>query len=493
VDHTVYEEPRCARDPASRAARGVLVDAAGVDALPELSVEAFDVEPDRLRVAAELGIAQLVLMREEAIVHLPEPSLRAGGLGGLRRGGGTGMQIRHRKVPEHEPEPVAEALEQVQHHGIGLAAVRALEVAVLDQRHGGVGRAAHVISRDIDGRGERCSLHIGTIPSMPGPGDIEAEIDRLYGLPLDEFVKARDELARSLRQADRRSDAATVKELRKPTVGAWALNQAARTRRDDLRELLEAGDALRVAQERLLAGGDRGELRDATERERELVSRLAQAAAVIGGEAGRSATLEPRLRATLHAASLDESVRGELAAGRLVREREPVALGALAVGEAEPESGPAKRATGRRKAAEPRRAARGRGRARAEDPDAQRAERLAELEDRVREARERAEAAAGALSEAEQDAADARERAKAAAAELGEAERAERAAGKAVQDAERAQRAARKDVRGADDAKRAARKAVAEAERAAKRLAREAEQLLAADAKPRPTRRRRRG
>jgi hypothetical protein len=326
---------------------------------------------------------------------------------------------------------------------------------------------------------------------MSDPGDIEAEIDRLYGLPLDEFVTARDELARSLRQADRRSDAAAVKGLRKPTVGAWALNQAVRTRRDDLRELLEAGDALRLAQERLLAGGDRAELRGATEREREVVSRLAEAAAVIGGEAGRSAALEPRLQATLHAAALDEGVREELAAGRLVRESEPVALGSLTLGAPEPASGAARRGAPPRKAAEPRRSARGRGRTRAEDPEAKRAEELAELEDRVRDARERAEAAATAVSEAEQDAADARERAETAAAELEEAKRAERAARKAVQDAERAKRAARKAVQEADGAKRAARKEAQDAERAAKSLAREAERLLAADANPRAPRRRR--
>jgi hypothetical protein len=335
---------------------------------------------------------------------------------------------------------------------------------------------------------ERCGFHIGTIPGVPEPGDIESEIDRLYGLPLDEFVKARDELARSLRGAGRRSDAATIKELRKPTVGAWALNQAVRTRRGDVDELLDAGEALRVAQERLLAGGDRAELRDATEREREVVSRLAGAAAVIGGEAGRSAALEPRLQATLHAAALDESVRKELAAGRLIREREPVALGALAV-DAEPTGGTARRAAAGRKAAEPKRPARGRGRAPAAGAEAKREDRLAELEGRVREARERAEAAAAALSEAEREAASAHERAEAATTERKAAERAERAARKAVQDAERAQRGARKAVQQADAAKRAARKTAQEAERAARRLAGEAERLLAADANPRARRR----
>jgi hypothetical protein len=329
---------------------------------------------------------------------------------------------------------------------------------------------------------------------VPDPGDLEAEIDRLYGLPLDEFVKARDELARALRRADRRPDADRVKGLRKPTVGAWALNQAVRTRRDDLRELLDAGDALRAAQERLLAGGDRAELREAGERERELVSRLAEAAVAIGGEAGRSGGLEPRLRATLHAPALDERARAELAAGRFVREREPVALGALAVGEPEPASEPAKRTGARAGAAS--RATRGRGRDRADEPAAKRrgdrGEELAELQGRVREARAEAEEAGSALADAERDAASARERADAAAADRKDAVRAERAARKAVKGAERAERDARKAVQDADATKRAARKAAQQAQRALERVEREAERVLSSEGGSAAPRRRRR-
>ena len=329
---------------------------------------------------------------------------------------------------------------------------------------------------------------------MPDPGDLEAEIDRLYGLPLDEFVKARDELARALRRADRRPDADRVKGLRKPTVGAWALNQAVRTRRDDLRELLDAGDDLRAAQERLLAGGDRAELREAGERERKLVSRLAGAAVAIGGEAGRSGGLEPRLRATLHAATLDERARAELAAGRLVREREPVALGALAVGEPEPARDPATRTGARAGAAS--RATRGRGRGRADEPAAKRrgdrGEELAELQGRVREARAEAEEAGSALADAEQEAASARERADAAAADRKDAVRAERAARKAVQGAERAERDARKAVQDADATKRAARKAAQQAQRALERVEREAERVLSSEGGSAAPRRRRR-
>jgi hypothetical protein len=322
---------------------------------------------------------------------------------------------------------------------------------------------------------------------MADPGDLEAEIDRLYALPLDEFVEARDELARLLRSADRRPDATTVKALRKPTVGAWALNQAVRTRRADIRELLEAGGALRAAQERLLAGGERADLRDATEREREVVSRLAEAAVAIGGEAGRSGALEPRLRATLHAAALDETVREELAAGRLVREHEPVALGALAVDEPQPT-----RAAAGRRAAEPSRTRRARRGGRAADPAAERAGKLAELKDRVAEARERAETAASALADAERRAADARERADAAGMERKDAERAERAARKAVKEAERAERSARKTAQDAEGAKRAARKAAQEAGRDAERLEREAQRAVSDDADSGTPRRRRR-
>ena len=222
------------------------------------------------------------------------------------------------------------------------------------------------------------------------------------------------------------------------------------------------------------------------------MSRLADAAVAIGGEAGRSGALEPRLRATLHAAALDEGVRDELAAGRLVREREPVALGVVAVDEPEPTSGSSTPAAAGRKAAEPSRTRRGRRRARAEDPAAERAGKLAELKDRVAEARERAETAASALADAERQAADARERADAAGGERKEAERAERAARKAVKEAERAERSARKTAQDAEGAKRAARKAAQEAGRAAERLEREAQRALSDDADSGTPRRRRR-
>jgi hypothetical protein len=156
----------------------------------------------------------------------------------------------------------------------------------------------------------------------------DADIDRLYGLPLDEFVAQRDALAKSLRAGGDREGATAVKALRKPTAGAWALNQAVRRRQQETQALLAAGERLREAHKALLSGGGREELREAMEEQRELTSILADCAEAIASETGKSGpALKERVRSTLHAAALDEGVREELAHGRLVREHEAVGLG----------------------------------------------------------------------------------------------------------------------------------------------------------------------
>ena len=67
------------------------------------------------------------------------------------------------------------------------------------------------------------------MPSSDGadtepPDDLDAAIGAIYGGPLDEFVTARDGLARELRAAGRRDDATAVRKLAKPRRLAWALD-----------------------------------------------------------------------------------------------------------------------------------------------------------------------------------------------------------------------------------------------------------------------------
>jgi len=73
--------------------------------------------------------------------------------------------------------------------------------------------------------------------------------EELYGLPGDEFVGARDALARSLAKDKQRDEAAAVKKLRRPTRSAEVLNHLARSEPKAIAKLTAAGDALRKALE----------------------------------------------------------------------------------------------------------------------------------------------------------------------------------------------------------------------------------------------------
>jgi hypothetical protein len=153
---------------------------------------------------------------------------------------------------------------------------------------------------------------------------LEADIDGLYALSLDEFTVARDELARTLRTEGEREAAREVKRLRRPSLAAWALNQV---RRDDPRgveQLIAAGERLRDATERLLTAGEREPLERATAEERRLVKALARHAErqLVGAGHPASGAVQSKLLATLRAAASDAEARESLSVGRLVRDYE---------------------------------------------------------------------------------------------------------------------------------------------------------------------------
>jgi hypothetical protein len=147
-------------------------------------------------------------------------------------------------------------------------------------------------------------------------------IDRLYGLPLEEFVAARDALAKELRAAGDRDEATAVKKLAKPTRAAWAVNMLARSHADEVRALVDAGAALAGAQEELLGGAEPAVLRQAAEAARALVDALAAQAPVDGAT-------RDKVRATLHAATVDAEAREEVASGRVLKERAASGFGGL--------------------------------------------------------------------------------------------------------------------------------------------------------------------
>jgi hypothetical protein len=151
------------------------------------------------------------------------------------------------------------------------------------------------------------------------------EVDRLYELPLEEFTAARNELAKRLGDA-------SVKQLKKPTVPAWTVNQLARTREVDIRRLLRAGEQLEQAQRQAVEGGDQKAFQRARDAERDALRRLRSQAVDLlraGGHPANDSTLE-RVASTLRAGSATEEGRALLREGHLSEELEPQGFGALA-------------------------------------------------------------------------------------------------------------------------------------------------------------------
>jgi hypothetical protein len=164
--------------------------------------------------------------------------------------------------------------------------------------------------------------------------NVDDELDRLYGLPLEEFTAARNTLAREARKAGEREAADQLKTLPKPPISAWVVNQLARRQRMQVRSLLTAGERLRKAQEQLLRGGSPNELQEAFERQREVVAALLESAKEILGSAGHpatEATLE-RVRGTLSAAAGSEEAKRLVQEGRLTEDLDPAGFGPLALG-----------------------------------------------------------------------------------------------------------------------------------------------------------------
>jgi flagellar biosynthesis GTPase FlhF len=161
------------------------------------------------------------------------------------------------------------------------------------------------------------------MPTAGLPGD--APVDRLFELSPEEFTGARDRLARSLRASGDRDAAAGVKQLRRPTVAAWALNQLARRHGDEVADLIEAGEALRQAQRRALSGVGAAPMRDAQQRRRTIVARLAERAATVLREQGVAPDAHAAaIRGALEAASVDDAAAAALLAARLSHPPEPV-------------------------------------------------------------------------------------------------------------------------------------------------------------------------
>jgi hypothetical protein len=208
------------------------------------------------------------------------------------------------------------------------------------------------------------------------------EADRLYGLPLEDFVAERDALAKKLRGSGDRTGADEVKALRKPSAVVWAINQVMRTQRGPARSLIQAAD--RAAKN----PSDR----DALRAHGEALDELARAAAGLLSGAGRGLSEDAvlRVRSAMHGASLDRDLRDEFVAGRLTSEPAPAGFGAIT---GMPKPKPARKAQ-RAPQEKPKPAPKPKG------PSPAARKRVERAEQRVKAAREELEKAFGALDDA---------------------------------------------------------------------------------------------
>jgi hypothetical protein len=80
--------------------------------------------------------------------------------------------------------------------------------------------------------------------------NIQAQIDDLYGLPLDEFTKARNALAKTLAGSEKQAVASLVK----PSLAMWVINHLYWHNKPTYRALIDASEKLRAAHRAALSG-----------------------------------------------------------------------------------------------------------------------------------------------------------------------------------------------------------------------------------------------
>jgi hypothetical protein len=153
--------------------------------------------------------------------------------------------------------------------------------------------------------------------------DLMREVGELYALPAGKFTAARNTRAKELR-TENGDLAAQVAKLPKPTAAAAAINRIARDDPSEVRALVQAGRALRSAQESALAGQGAGAaVADATREHRAALERVRREARRLDLS---DAVLE-RVTSTLRAASVDPELQPLLERGLIAHELESSGFG----------------------------------------------------------------------------------------------------------------------------------------------------------------------
>lgn len=114
--------------------------------------------------------------------------------------------------------------------------------------------------------------------------------EELADVSPEDFVAARDALAKQLKADGKAAEAAEVKALRKPTVQAWIAAQVLRHHDDVVDALRDATAAVGAAQEDLVKGGNRDALKQAMTARRDALRDVGRAVEQTLARNGRPAT-----------------------------------------------------------------------------------------------------------------------------------------------------------------------------------------------------------
>lgn len=173
-----------------------------------------------------------------------------------------------------------------------------------------------------------CRLRAVSAKNGSASVDLNAAIDELYRAPLDRFTTERNTLATELRKSGDRAAADRVKGLAKPSVTAWAVNQAWWRDQSTFQAMLDAGQALQSAHV-ARAHGQAADVRAAAVARQQAVDAVVEAAVkALGGSAEVGPDARHRIAGTVEALA-SSGAPADAAMGRLSRDLQASGLEAL--------------------------------------------------------------------------------------------------------------------------------------------------------------------
>jgi hypothetical protein len=152
--------------------------------------------------------------------------------------------------------------------------------------------------------------------------ELAARQRELYALPLDQFTRARDALAKELASKGRAKEAQAIRKLKRPVVAAWIVNRLAQQHPERIETFLASARALEKAHRRAMSGLPPEHLKEANRAFQQALDALLKEVNASLAETGRPATgdLIRQAEETLRAAALGtEEERSTLVQGILTR------------------------------------------------------------------------------------------------------------------------------------------------------------------------------